>query len=71
MAKIPKYLKLEYKQTALGANVFVKEGAYDADGGIYPSEWTVAQLRFIADYMEANPDCSLYSDGSGHKVKLK
>lgn len=37
---------------------------------IHPYDWTVTQLREIADYMEQNPNCSLFSDGSGSTVKL-
>lgn len=39
--------------------------------GIKPMEWTVEQLRAMADYMEAFPECSRFRDGSGQNVRLK
>lgn len=29
------------------------------------SDWSIENLRAMADYMEAFPNCTIYSDGSG------
>ncbi len=59
-------------RTNLGEAVFLKEGAKFADmySSIRPSQWSPKQLRLMADYMEANPNCALMSDGSGKPVNL-
>lgn len=61
--------KIEFTTTKLGEPVFIKEGSKSAMDSIRPHDWSISQLRAIADYMEANPKCSLFSDGSGHTVK--
>jgi D-alanine-D-alanine ligase-like ATP-grasp enzyme len=60
-----KEIGFEFRYTSLGDPVFVKKGATDASYGIHVRNWTVEQLRVIADYIEANPNCYLMSDGSG------
>lgn len=62
---------LKYTRTKLGQAVFVHEkvkGSF-TDPMLFPSDWTIEQLRGIADYMEANPRCCLFSDGSGRLCK--
>jgi hypothetical protein len=64
---------LAFVPTKLGENVFIhlhEIGLSHFLLSIRPNNWSVSQLRAIADYMEANPDCTLYSDGSGNKVRL-
>ena len=58
--------RIRFVRTLLGEAVFVKYGAKNADRSIRPADWTISQLRAIADYMEENPKCGLCSDGSGN-----
>ncbi len=53
-----------FTYASIGYPVFIRENAYSADGGINPQKFSVKELRKIADYMESNPECSLYIDGS-------
>lgn len=54
-----------FTRTKLGQPVFIKENAKSALDSISTDDWTISQLRAMADYMEKNPRCGLYSDGSG------
>ncbi len=54
-----------FTHSKLGQPFFLKEGANDCRNGISPRDWTASQLRKIADYMDSNPNCRLFSDGSG------
>lgn len=54
-----------FTRTKLGEAVFIKKNAKSASGAIRPNDWSISQLRAMADYMEANPKCTLFSDGSG------
>jgi hypothetical protein len=56
---------LIFARTSLGEGVFIHSAEIDARNGIRPSEWTPEELRAMADYMEANPNCTLFEDGSG------
>ena len=56
---------LVFTKTALGQAVFIPKGDTDAYNGLLPDKWTTKQLRAIADYMEANPNCTIFNDGSG------
>lgn len=56
-------------RTKLGESVFVRKNAKDASRSIRPDDWSISELRAIADYMEANPKCSLFSDGSGRMCR--
>ena len=58
-----------FTRTALGSPVFIKRGAKSAYGSISPRDWSISQLRLMADYMEENPKCGLFSDGSGSVCK--
>ena len=49
----------------LGEPFFVKENAINCYNGISLADWTAIELRKIADYIEANPKCKLFNDGSG------
>lgn len=60
---------IKYTRTRLGEAVFVHKGARGVIPMLFPSEWSIAELRAIADYMEQNPRCSLFSDGSGSLCK--
>ncbi len=63
-----------FTQTNLGEAIFIpmkdKDESY-ANINIRPGEWTVAQLRAMADFMEQNRDITIFDDGSGERVKLK
>lgn len=54
-----------FTRTKLGESVFVRKNAKSASMAIRPDDWRISELRAIADYMESNPKCSLFSDGSG------
>lgn len=59
---------------ALGDNVFIPTediGKMYSQKMLDVSEWTVFQLRAMADFMEANQDMTIFDDGSGKKVRLK
>ena len=62
---------LEFRKTNLGQAAFVPLGTVSiyADKILFPEDWTIAQLRAMADYMESNPDCTIFSDGSGKPCK--
>lgn len=61
---------IEYRRTKLGQAMFVPLGTTGrfAEKMLSPCDWS-SQLRAMADYMEANPECSLFEDGSGKKCK--
>lgn len=54
-----------FKYSALGEPFFLRENATDCYRGISPTDWTPNELRKMADYIEANPRCKLFIDGSG------
>jgi hypothetical protein len=56
---------LEFKKTRLGQAVFIPREDSDAHNGLFPDRWTIAQLRAMASFMEQNPNCTIYDDGSG------
>jgi hypothetical protein len=61
-------------KTKLGATVAIlkkDDGKRFTSPLLFLSDWSVSQLRAIADYMEENPNCTLFSDGSGKKEKYK
>jgi hypothetical protein len=62
---------IKYTRTQLGEAVFLKDGAQWAnhDTSIRPSNWSISELRSMADFMEANPNCTLFNDGSGKPVR--
>jgi len=60
---------IRYRRTQLNEGVFIKDNAEDASESIRPGNWTIKQLESILEYMKKNPQCSLFSDGSGEKVK--
>ena len=60
---------VKYVRGALGQAAFIKKDDKDLTLSILPSDWSVSQLREIADYMEKNPKCSLFDDGSGELVE--
>lgn len=62
---------LEFRKTNLGQAAFVPLGTTGkyADKIFFPDEFTIAQLRAMADYMEENPNCTIFSDGSGKPCK--
>lgn len=60
---------LEFTRTTLGQSVFIKIGAKHAGDGLFPTDWTIQQLKTIVKYMESHPNCTLFSDGSGTTVK--
>lgn len=51
---------IEFRYSKLSCPYFVKEGAFDCTDGISPRDWTPKQLRDMADYIEANPDCKKF-----------
>jgi hypothetical protein len=60
-----KRVGIRFTHTALGEPVFVKLGATCAEYSIRSRDYSPKQLRAIADYIENNPKCILYDDGSG------
>lgn len=67
--------ELTFTRTKLGQAVFmknenIKDSFADAHNSIRPENWTPNQLRAMADFMETNPNCTLYHDGSGKPIKL-
>ena len=65
-----------FRRTGLGEAIFILEKDKEEDyaiciSNLRPSDWTVQQLRTMADFMEANQDITLFDDGSGEKVNLK
>ena len=56
---------LIFTHSKLGQSFFLRENAKDCYNGISPRDWTPTELRKMADYIDANPDCKLFSDGSG------
>jgi len=63
-------LGIKFIKTRLGEAVFVPFSATDASKAVRPGNWSVSQLRAMANYMELNPNCTIFSDGSGKPVKL-
>lgn len=64
-------LGIKISRTKIGQAVFVPEETAQsfATKMLFPSDWSIAQLRAMADYMEVNPKCSLFEDGSGKPCK--
>lgn len=54
-----------FTYSGLGQPFFLRKDAVDCRRGISPQDWTADELRKIADYIESNPNCRAYSDGSG------
>lgn len=54
-----------FTYSKLGQPFFLRENAKDCYGGISPRDWMPEELRKMAEYIEANPNCKLFSDGSG------
>ena len=57
--------KVIFTYGALGQPAFIKDDAISLGDYIDPTYWSVSQLRAIVKYMDENPKCSLYTDGSG------
>lgn len=55
-----------FKYSKLGQPFFLRKNAKDCYNGISPIDWTPAELRKIADYIDANPNCKLFNDGSDY-----
>lgn len=65
-----------FTRTKLGSSVFIKtphKSNKDCNVNelIFVSDWTVKQLRNMADFMEQNPEIGKYSDGSGQSVIIE
>ena len=56
---------LVFTYSKLGQPFFLRTDATDCYKGICPRDWTPTELRKMADYIDANPNCKLFSDGSG------
>ena len=56
---------LIFTYSKLGQPFFLRENATDCYKGISPRDWTSDELRKMADYIDNNPKCKLFSDGSG------
>jgi hypothetical protein len=56
---------LIFTYSKLGHPFFLRENAKDCYLGICPRDWTPIELRKIADYIDANPNCKFFRDGSG------
>lgn len=74
MAKANKRLSkagLEFRRTRLGQASFIPLGTTGnyARKMMLPDDWSVAELKAMAKYMEADPNCTLFSDGSGKPCK--
>lgn len=54
-----------FTYSKLGQPFFLRENATDCYKGISPRDWTSDELRKMADYIDTNPKCKLFSDGSG------
>ena len=61
---------LEFRRTTLGQASFVpKDTGRFAAKVIFPEEWSKAEFRAMTNYMDAFPNCTLYSDGSGEPCR--
>lgn len=62
---------LKFIHTTLGQAAFIPKDTVGnvATKILFPDYWSIAQLRAMADYMEAYPNCTIYSDGSGEPCK--
>jgi len=63
---------LSIATTSFGENVFIpidEKGKQFASKTFNPRDWSISQVRAMADYMEQNPDITLFNDGSGEKVR--
>ena len=56
---------LKFARTSLGEAVFIRKDADDAGGAVRPEDWSPKELRKMADFMEENPNCTVFIDGSG------
>ncbi len=57
-----------FSYTTLGEPNFIKVGAECADkeNAISTRDWTPEQLEAMSKYIRENPECKLFSDGSGN-----
>ena len=62
---------LKFTKTNLGQAVFIPKNTTGnfADKMIFIDEWSREELRAIADYMDAFPNCTIFEDGSGKPCK--
>ena len=62
---------LEFRRTRLGQAAFIPKGTDSsfAEKIMFPDNWSKAEFRAMADYMDAFPNCTLFSDGSGKPCK--
>ncbi len=58
---------IEFRYSKLGAPFITRLNSdyVGIDTSISTRAWTPNELRLIADFIEANPHCKLYDDGSG------
>lgn len=58
---------IKYTRTKFGAGVFISTDNTRVipHKMLFPDDYSREELRAIADYMEAFPECSLFDDGSG------
>lgn len=62
---------LEFRRTSLGQAAFIPKDTTSnyADKIMFPDNWSRAELRAMANYMDAFTDCTLFSDGSGNPCR--
>jgi hypothetical protein len=63
---------LEFRKTALGQACFIpvaESTKKHPSRIIFPDEWSRAQFRAMADFMDAFPECTIFDDGSGKPCK--
>ncbi len=54
-----------FTYSKLGEPFFVTGVTRNCHRGISPRDWTPDELRKMADFMDENPNCKLFNDGSG------
>lgn len=57
--------EIYFTYSRLGQPFFLRNGDKDCSDGICSRDWKPNELRLIADYIEKNPNCILFHDGSG------
>lgn len=62
-------LGLLARRRALGDGVFVRARDQNRDM-LVAGDWSVSELRAMADYMETHRDMTVFPDGSGSLVNL-